>query len=170
MCLLLPCPDLLLSSSDNAPLTFHFNLHPLPLLFSSRYQSSQQHPEAQYGMPYHNMGHYTEGPRDEPVMAELSVHREQPHYPEPFNQNYPQAPNHYQDQVYQQPAYQQNYREQQHPAHLHHPQHQHTVQQQEANVQHQPQPAGAPQGTVEIIDQCNSPLHPKHFILSHLID
>ncbi|XP_010752137.2 G/T mismatch-specific thymine DNA glycosylase isoform X2 [Larimichthys crocea] len=104
-----------------------------------RYQSSQQHPEAQYEMPYHNMGHYTDGPRDEPVMAELSVHREPTVYQEPFYQNCPPAPNHYQE-----PVYQQNIREQQHhPAHLHHPQHQHAVQEQ--SVQHLPQPTAPPQ-------------------------
>ncbi|XP_019116323.1 G/T mismatch-specific thymine DNA glycosylase isoform X3 [Larimichthys crocea] len=103
------------------------------------YQSSQQHPEAQYEMPYHNMGHYTDGPRDEPVMAELSVHREPTVYQEPFYQNCPPAPNHYQE-----PVYQQNIREQQHhPAHLHHPQHQHAVQEQ--SVQHLPQPTAPPQ-------------------------
>ncbi|TKS73947.1 G/T mismatch-specific thymine DNA glycosylase [Collichthys lucidus] len=90
-------------------------------------------------MPYHNTGHYTDGPRDEPVMAELSVHREPTVYQEPFYQNCPPAPNHYQE-----PVYQQNIREQQHhPAHLHHPQHQHAVQEQ--SVQHLPQPAQPPQ-------------------------
>uniref|UniRef100_G3NUL1 G/T mismatch-specific thymine DNA glycosylase n=1 Tax=Gasterosteus aculeatus aculeatus TaxID=481459 RepID=G3NUL1_GASAC len=34
--------------------------------------------EAQHVMSYHNMGHYAEGPRDDLVMAELSVHREPP--------------------------------------------------------------------------------------------
>ncbi|KAE8296769.1 G/T mismatch-specific thymine DNA glycosylase [Larimichthys crocea] len=107
--------------------------------FQQWYQSSQQHPEAQYEMPYHNMGHYTDGPRDEPVMAELSVHREPTVYQEPFYQNCPPAPNHYQE-----PVYQQNIREQQHhPAHLHHPQHQHAVQEQ--SVQHLPQPTAPPQ-------------------------
>ncbi|XP_074489977.1 G/T mismatch-specific thymine DNA glycosylase isoform X1 [Sebastes fasciatus] len=106
--------------------------------FQQWYQSSQQHPEAQYVMPYHNVGHYTEGPRDELVMAELSVHREPTVYPEPFYQNYnPPAQNHYHDLTYQS-----NVREQQqHPAHLHHPQHQNSTQQQEQSVQHQPQPA-----------------------------
>uniref|UniRef100_A0A665X2M0 G/T mismatch-specific thymine DNA glycosylase n=1 Tax=Echeneis naucrates TaxID=173247 RepID=A0A665X2M0_ECHNA len=56
-------------------------------LFFPRYQSSQQHPEAQHVMSYHNMGHCTEDPRDEPVMTELSVHREPPLYQEPFYQN-----------------------------------------------------------------------------------
>ncbi|XP_041794999.1 G/T mismatch-specific thymine DNA glycosylase isoform X2 [Chelmon rostratus] len=105
------------------------------------YQSSQQHPEAQHVMPYHNMGHYSEGPREELVMAELSVHREPPIHQEPFYQSYHTPQNHYQEA-----AYQHNVREQQHPAHLpHHPQHQHIVQQQEPCVQHQPQPAGPPQ-------------------------
>ncbi|KAM7397133.1 hypothetical protein PAMP_020130 [Pampus punctatissimus] len=98
-----------------------------------RYQSSQQHPEAQHVMSYHNMGHYTEGPRDEPVMTELSVHREPPLYQEPFC---PSAPGHYQE-----PAYQPSIRELQHPAVLH----QHAIQQQEPNLQHQPQPAAPPQ-------------------------
>ncbi|XP_029290522.1 G/T mismatch-specific thymine DNA glycosylase-like isoform X2 [Cottoperca gobio] len=108
--------------------------------FQQWYQSSQQHPEAQYVMPYHNMGHYTEGPRDEPVMAELSVHRDPPVHQEPFYQSFnPPAQNHYHELTYQP-----NFREQQqHPAH---PQHQHTIQQQEPSVQHQPQPAGTPQG------------------------
>ncbi|KAK2842640.1 hypothetical protein Q5P01_012840 [Channa striata] len=110
-----------------------------------RYQSSQQHPEAQYGMPYHNMGHYLEGPRDEPVMAELSVHREQPLCQEPFYQNDPPAPNHYQEVNYQQNSRdQQQQQQQQHTAaHYHH--HQHSVQQQEPSFYHQPQSAGPPQ-------------------------
>lgn len=111
-----------------------------------RYQSSQQHPEAQYGMPYHNMGYYTEGPRDEPVMAELSVHRDPPLYQEPFYQNYPPALNHYQDLTYQQ-----NVRDEQHPANLHHPQqHHHTAQQQQPSVQQQPEPAGPPQAVTPV--------------------
>ena len=95
-------------------------------------------------MPYHNMGYHTEGPRDELVMAELSVHREQPLYQEPFYQNYPAAPNHYQEQMY-------NVREQQqHVGVQHHSQHHHVIQQQEQqSVQHQPQPAGPPQGIGE---------------------
>ncbi|KAM7415099.1 hypothetical protein PAMA_019769 [Pampus argenteus] len=98
-----------------------------------RYQSSQQHPEAQHVMSYHNMGHYTEGPRDEPVMTELSVHREPPLYQEPFC---PSAPGYYQE-----PAYQPSIREQHHPAVLQ----QHAIQQQEPNLQHQPQTAAPPQ-------------------------
>ncbi|XP_076589859.1 G/T mismatch-specific thymine DNA glycosylase-like isoform X1 [Chaetodon auriga] len=108
--------------------------------FQQWYQSSQQHPEAQYVMPYHNMGHYAEGPREELVMAELSVHREPPLHQEPFYQSYQAPPNHYQE-----PSYQQNIRAQQHPAHLHQPQQQQAVQGQEPSVQHQPQPAGPPQ-------------------------
>ncbi|XP_070686879.1 G/T mismatch-specific thymine DNA glycosylase [Pempheris klunzingeri] len=112
-----------------------------------RYQSSQQHPEAQYVMPYHNTGHYSEGPRDELVMAELSVHREPPLYQESFHHNNPPVLNLYQEQ-----AHQQNFREQQqHPAHLHHPQHQHSVQQQqEPNVQHQYQTVGPPQAATPV--------------------
>ncbi|XP_034444909.1 G/T mismatch-specific thymine DNA glycosylase isoform X1 [Hippoglossus hippoglossus] len=108
--------------------------------FQQWYQSSQQHPEAQHVMPYHNMGYHTEGPRDELVMAELSVHREQPLYQDPFYQNYPAAPNHYQEQMY-------NVRDQQqHLGVQHHSQHHHVIQQQEQqSVQHQPQPAGPPQ-------------------------
>ncbi|CAK6954492.1 G/T mismatch-specific thymine DNA glycosylase [Scomber scombrus] len=103
--------------------------------FQQWYQSSQQHPEAQHVMSYHNMGHYAEGPRDEPVMTELSVHREPALYQEPFYQNHLQAQGHYQE-----PVYQQSFREQHHP----HPQHQH-IEQQHPNYQHQPQPAGPPQ-------------------------
>ncbi|XP_075945617.1 G/T mismatch-specific thymine DNA glycosylase isoform X1 [Anarhichas minor] len=107
--------------------------------FQQWYQSSQQHPEAQHVMSYHNMGHYAEGPRDDLVMAELSVHREPTVYQEPFYQNYnPPAQNHYQELTYQPHLREQ----QQHPAHLHH---QHTIQQLEPSVQHQPQPAAAAQ-------------------------
>lgn len=116
--------------------------------FQQWYQSSQQHPEAQYVMPYHNVGHYTEGPRDELVMAELSVHREPTVYPEPFYQNYnPPAQNHYHDLTYQSNVREQ---QQQHPAHLHHPQHQNSIQQQEQRVQHQPQPAGPTQAVTPV--------------------
>ncbi|XP_063769028.1 G/T mismatch-specific thymine DNA glycosylase isoform X2 [Eleginops maclovinus] len=123
----------------------------------NRYQSSQQHPEAQYVMPYNNMGFYTEGPRDEPVMAELSVHRDPPVHQEPFYQNYtPPAQNHYHELTYQPQVREQQQQQQQHPAHMHHPQHQHTVQQQqqqqqqEPSVQHQPQPAAPPQGVTPV--------------------
>ncbi|XP_059191333.1 G/T mismatch-specific thymine DNA glycosylase isoform X2 [Centropristis striata] len=114
----------------------------------ARYQSSQQHPEAQYLLPYHNNGHYSEGARDEPVMTELSVHREPSAYHESFHQNYSApAQNHYQELSYQSsaPEQQQQQQQQQPAAYLHHPQHQHTIQQQEAGGQHQPQPAGPPQ-------------------------
>uniref|UniRef100_A0A669BZ63 G/T mismatch-specific thymine DNA glycosylase n=1 Tax=Oreochromis niloticus TaxID=8128 RepID=A0A669BZ63_ORENI len=73
--------------------------------------SSQQYPEVQHVAPYPSMDHYTEGPVDEPVMAELSVHRDPNFYQEPFYPNYLPAPNHYPEQVSQQ-----NIREhQQHP-------------------------------------------------------
>lgn len=109
-----------------------------------RYQSSQQYPEVQHVTPYPSMDRYTEGPMDEPVMTELSVHRDPVLYQEPFYQLgpfYPPAPSQYQEQVSQQ-----NIREQQQQpdlAVLHRPQHQHTAQQQEPPVQHQP--AGPPQ-------------------------
>ncbi|KAM8892909.1 G/T mismatch-specific thymine DNA glycosylase isoform 1-T1 [Spinachia spinachia] len=116
--------------------------------FQQWYQSSQQHPEAQHVMSYHNMGHYAEGPRDDLVMAELSVHREPPVYQEPFYQNYnPPAQNHYQDLTYQPHAREQ---QQQHPAHLHHPQHHQSLQQLESSVQHQPQPAALSQAATPV--------------------
>uniref|UniRef100_A0A3Q3EGC1 G/T mismatch-specific thymine DNA glycosylase n=1 Tax=Labrus bergylta TaxID=56723 RepID=A0A3Q3EGC1_9LABR len=77
------CVRLLFHFFEHLP--FHASLLNSPsspvhlFFFPPRYQSSQQHPEAQYGMPYHNMGYYTEGPNDELVMAELSVHREDCH-------------------------------------------------------------------------------------------
>lgn len=46
-----------------------------------RYQSTQQHPQAQHVMQYHNTGHvgqYMEGSREDQIMTELSVHQEQP--------------------------------------------------------------------------------------------
>ncbi|XP_012778291.1 G/T mismatch-specific thymine DNA glycosylase [Maylandia zebra] len=115
--------------------------------FQQWYQSSQQYPEVQHVAPYPSMDHYTEGPVDEPVMAELSVHRDPNFYQEPFYTNYLPAPNHYPEQVSQQ-----NIREhQQHPdlALLHHPRHQHTqhiqhaqhtqhTQQHGPSIQHQP--------------------------------
>ncbi|XP_051916453.1 G/T mismatch-specific thymine DNA glycosylase isoform X2 [Hippocampus zosterae] len=121
--------------------------------FQQWYQSSQQHPEVQHVMSHHN--HYSEGLRDEPVMAELSVHREQPLCQEQFYQNY----SHYQEPVYQQdqhPAYlhqQQQYPVQQqqqgpqfeHAVQHHQPQYQHSTQEEELNVQHQPPPATPPQ-------------------------
>ncbi|XP_041650803.1 G/T mismatch-specific thymine DNA glycosylase [Cheilinus undulatus] len=119
-----------------------------------RYQSSQQHPEAQHVMSYHNMGHYSEGPRDEPVMTELSVHREPPptSYQEPVYENYyPVTSNHYQELVCPQNAREQHQHQQQHyPAQMHpmqqqHQPQEHRTQQQELNVHHQPQPAASPQ-------------------------
>ncbi|XP_069551527.1 G/T mismatch-specific thymine DNA glycosylase isoform X1 [Brachyistius frenatus] len=122
--------------------------------FQQWYQSSQQHPEAQHVMPYHNMGYYTDGPTDEPVMAELSVHRDPPPYQEPFYQNYPVAPNHYQEQFYQHSVREQQHHAQQpYPALLHHPQHQHAIQQQQQqqpNIQHQLQPPGPPQAVTPV--------------------
>ncbi|KAM4734774.1 G/T mismatch-specific thymine DNA glycosylase [Anableps anableps] len=102
-----------------------------------RYQANQQHPEAQHMMPYHSSGHYTDGYMEEPVMAELSVHREPSEYQEPFYHSYPPALNHYQEQM-SQPIFSE------HPQHLQHPQqtqHQHVNQQQEPNIQ----PHGPPQ-------------------------
>ncbi|XP_077565420.1 G/T mismatch-specific thymine DNA glycosylase isoform X1 [Stigmatopora nigra] len=125
--------------------------------FQQWYQSSQQYPEVQHVVCHNN--HYTDGTKDEPVMAELSVHREQPVYPEQFYQNY----SHYQEPVYQQepqqhPAYpqqqqqQQQYNVQQQETQYQHtvlqqqePQYQNTTQQQEPNVPHQPPPATPPQ-------------------------
>ncbi|TNN41793.1 hypothetical protein EYF80_048038 [Liparis tanakae] len=115
-------------------------------------------------MSYHNMNHYAEGPGDDLVMAELSVHREPPVYQEPFYQNYnPPAQNHYQELTYQPHAREQQ-QQQQHPAHLHHPQHQHTIQQLEPSVRHPPQPSAPSQGTEEVIDQSYSPPLPQQFI------
>ncbi|XP_028286962.1 G/T mismatch-specific thymine DNA glycosylase isoform X2 [Parambassis ranga] len=129
-----------------------------------RYQSSQQHPEAQHVMPYHNMGHYTDGTLDEPVMTELSVHRDPLPDQEPFYQNYPPVLNHYQEQACQQIIREQHQHHQQyhhhhhhqqqqqqqqqhpHPPVLHHPQHQHTIQQQgPSSQQHQVHLAAPPQ-------------------------
>ncbi|XP_061630073.1 G/T mismatch-specific thymine DNA glycosylase isoform X1 [Phyllopteryx taeniolatus] len=126
--------------------------------FQQWYQSSQQHPEVQHVMSHHN--HYSEGLRDEPVMAELSVHREQPLYQEQFSQNY----SHYQEPVYQQqeeqqqqhPAYlqQQQYTVQQQPQYQHtvqqQPQYQHTTQQEELNVRYQPTPATPPHAVTPV--------------------
>ncbi|XP_057691650.1 G/T mismatch-specific thymine DNA glycosylase isoform X2 [Corythoichthys intestinalis] len=132
---------------------------PCPLVLKSealkmydRYQSSQQHPEVQHVLSHNS--HYIEGTKDEPVMAELSVHREQPLYQEQFFQNY----SNYQEPVYQQeqqqhPAYlqQQQYTVQQQETQYQHtvqqqqPQYQNTTQQEEPNVPHQPPPANPPQ-------------------------
>ncbi|XP_077373231.1 G/T mismatch-specific thymine DNA glycosylase-like isoform X4 [Festucalex cinctus] len=115
-------------------------------------------------MSHHN--HYSEGLRDEPVMAELSVHGEQPLYQEQYYQNY----SHFQEPVYQQeqqqqeqhPAYlqeQQQYtvqqqQQQQQPQYEHaiqqQPQYQHTTQQEELNVHHQPPPATPPQAVTPV--------------------
>uniref|UniRef100_M4ADB9 G/T mismatch-specific thymine DNA glycosylase n=1 Tax=Xiphophorus maculatus TaxID=8083 RepID=M4ADB9_XIPMA len=65
----------------------------------SRYQANQQHPEAQYMLPYHGLGHYADGYMEEPVMAELSVHREPSENQEPFYHSYPPASGHYQEQI-----------------------------------------------------------------------
>ncbi|XP_072242452.1 G/T mismatch-specific thymine DNA glycosylase isoform X2 [Leuresthes tenuis] len=114
-----------------------------------RYQSSQQHPQVQHVMPYHNMGHYSDGAiEEEPVMTELSVHRDPALYQESFYHSCPPAPNPYQEQ-----ACQQSFREhqhQQHPTVLHPPQHQHTTQQQETSIQLQPQPPGPPQAVTPV--------------------
>ncbi|XP_041854147.1 G/T mismatch-specific thymine DNA glycosylase isoform X2 [Melanotaenia boesemani] len=108
-----------------------------------RYQSSQQHPEAQHVMSFHNMGHYSEGPVEEPVMGQLSVHQDPSLYQEPFYQNYLPASNHYQEQVCHQST--REHQHQQHPAVLHQPQHHSMTQQQETSIQQQPQPSGQPQ-------------------------
>ncbi|MEQ2300645.1 hypothetical protein AMECASPLE_027849 [Ameca splendens] len=104
-----------------------------------RYQANQQHPEAQHVMPYHSLGRYSDGYMEEPVMAELSVHREPSEYQEPFHHSYPPASNHYQEQI-NQPSF---------TEHLQHqavPQHQHMMPQQEPNIQpHEP-----PQGVTPV--------------------
>ncbi|XP_054633785.1 G/T mismatch-specific thymine DNA glycosylase-like isoform X2 [Dunckerocampus dactyliophorus] len=124
-----------------------------------RYQSSQQHPEVQQVMSYH----YSEGLRDEPVMAELSVHT--PLCQEQFYHNY--SSDRYQETAYphsvteqQQhpppPAYQQNPPQQhtvhqppfQHTMQQHQPHYQGTIQQQEPNVYQEPPPAAPPQAVV----------------------
>lgn len=139
----------------------------------SRYQSSQQHPEAQHVMPYHNMGLYSEGSREPPVMTELSVHQELPlHQDFPSHQNYPSA--HHQQEM----ANQQSFREQQQQPVLHHPHHPSTKQHQAPGVQHQPQPAAPAQGTEEVtelseISQRNisttcTPLDPIYSVITKL--
>ncbi|KAM4619398.1 G/T mismatch-specific thymine DNA glycosylase-like [Polymixia lowei] len=103
--------------------------------FQQWYQSSQQHPQAQHVLHYHNMGQYTDGSREEPVMTELSVPRELPlHQDFPSHQNYP--PVHHQELDYQQ-----NFREHQQPAAQNHPHHEFPGHQGEPGVQSQPQPA-----------------------------
>ncbi|XP_030587317.1 G/T mismatch-specific thymine DNA glycosylase-like isoform X2 [Archocentrus centrarchus] len=119
-----------------------------------RYQSSQQYPEVQHVAPYPSMDRYTEGPMDEPVMAELSVHRDPVLYQEPFYQLgpfYPPAPSQYQEQVSQQNIREQQQQQQQQQPDLvvlHRPQHQHTAQQQEPPIQHQP--AGPPKDVTPV--------------------
>nr|XP_057931301.1 G/T mismatch-specific thymine DNA glycosylase isoform X2 [Doryrhamphus excisus] len=113
-----------------------------------RYQSSQQYPEVQQVMSYH----YSEGLRDEPVMAELSVHRETPLCQEQFYHNY--FTDHDQESAYLHSATEQ----QQHqppppPAYPQNPPQQHTLQQQppfeHAMQQHQPHY----QGTIQHQEQ-----------------
>uniref|UniRef100_A0A3Q0RWQ4 G/T mismatch-specific thymine DNA glycosylase n=1 Tax=Amphilophus citrinellus TaxID=61819 RepID=A0A3Q0RWQ4_AMPCI len=58
----------------------------VPSDYFQQYQSSQQYPEVQHVAPYPSMDRYTEGPMDEPVMTELSVHRDPVLYQEPFYQ------------------------------------------------------------------------------------
>ncbi|XP_038163474.1 G/T mismatch-specific thymine DNA glycosylase isoform X2 [Cyprinodon tularosa] len=108
-----------------------------------RYQANQQHPEAQHVMPYHSFGHYTDGYMEEPVMAELSVHREPSEYQEPFYHSFPPASNHYQEQI-SQPSFTEHQQNLQPPAAPQQTQHQHMIQQQQ---QQQPniQPHGSPQ-------------------------
>ncbi|XP_076027584.1 G/T mismatch-specific thymine DNA glycosylase isoform X2 [Genypterus blacodes] len=113
--------------------------------FQQWYQSSQQHPEAQHVMPYHNMGLYSEGSREPPVMTELSVHQELPlHQDFSSYQNYPSA------QHPQEMAYQQSFREQQQQSVLHHQHHPSTMQHQVPSVQHHPQPAAPAQVTTPV--------------------
>ncbi|XP_029952887.1 G/T mismatch-specific thymine DNA glycosylase isoform X2 [Salarias fasciatus] len=143
-----------------------------------RYQSYQQHPEAQHVTPHHSMGHYTEGYTDEPVMAELSVHRDLLHNQEPVDQSSAPAANHYQEQVYQnvrqqqqqqyhlQQQQQQQQYQQQYPTLMHLSQHQHSTAQpeqqqlQELSVQPRPQPAGPPQAVTPVKKKRGRP--PKH--------
>ncbi|MEQ2201623.1 hypothetical protein XENOCAPTIV_015228 [Xenoophorus captivus] len=90
-------------------------------------------------MPYHSLGRYSDGYMEEPVMAELAVHREPSEYQEPFHHSYPPASNRYQEQI-NQPSFME---------HLHHqavPQHQHMMPQQEPNIQ----PHDPPQGVTPV--------------------
>uniref|UniRef100_A0A096M6H6 G/T mismatch-specific thymine DNA glycosylase n=1 Tax=Poecilia formosa TaxID=48698 RepID=A0A096M6H6_POEFO len=115
----------------------------------SRYQANQQHPEAQHMMSYHSLGHYADGYMEEPVMAELSVHREPSEPQEPFYHSYPPASGHYQEQIGQ-PSFSEHPQHLQHLQHLQHPQHlqppqqteqQHMIHQQEPDLQpHAPPP------------------------------
>ncbi|CAB1331728.1 unnamed protein product [Coregonus sp. 'balchen'] len=60
------------------------------------YQSTQQHPQAQHVMQYHNTGHishYMEGSREDRVMTELSVHQDLPVHQElDFHHDFHQEP------------------------------------------------------------------------------
>lgn len=108
-----------------------------------RYQANQQHPEAQHMMPYHSLGHYADGYVEEPVMTELSVHRETSEYQEPFYHSYPPASNHYQEPIGQ-PSFTQH---QQHLAVPQQTQHQHPIPQQEPINS---QPPGPPQSVTPV--------------------
>ncbi|XP_012717979.2 G/T mismatch-specific thymine DNA glycosylase isoform X1 [Fundulus heteroclitus] len=105
--------------------------------FQQWYQANQQHPEAQHVMPYH----YADGYMEEPVMTELSVHREPTEHHEPFYHSYPPASNHYQEQTAQPSLTEHQQHLQHHPV----PQPQHAVQQQEPHIRpHDPPPAVTP--------------------------
>uniref|UniRef100_A0A1A7Y8X1 G/T mismatch-specific thymine DNA glycosylase n=1 Tax=Iconisemion striatum TaxID=60296 RepID=A0A1A7Y8X1_9TELE len=114
------------------------------------YQASQQHPDTQHMMSYHQMDGYPEGPGEDlpmSVQSDLSMYRG------PVYHNYPPAPNHYQEQVckqnFSEHQHQQYHAVQQPLPHHHmvqqqlmhqhmiqqHPQHQHMVQQ-EHRYQH----------------------------------
>ncbi|KAK5600606.1 hypothetical protein CRENBAI_001336 [Crenichthys baileyi] len=110
--------------------------------FQQWYQANQQHPEAQHVMPYHSLGRYSDGYMEEPVMAELSVHREPSEYQEAFHHSYPPASNHYQEQI-NQPSFMEHLQHLQHQAV---PQHQHMMPQQETNIQ----PHDPPQGVTPV--------------------
>ncbi|KAM9753607.1 G/T mismatch-specific thymine DNA glycosylase isoform 2-T3 [Menidia menidia] len=127
--------------------------------FQQWYQSSQQHPQVQHVMPYHNMGHYAEGAiEEEPVMAELSVHRDPSLYQEAFCHSYPPVPTPYQEQAYQQnfrelPQQQQQHQQQQHQQHpsvMQPPQHHHMIQQKEPRLKLRLQPSGPPQAVTPV--------------------
>lgn len=66
------------------------------VFWTCRYQSTQQHPQAQHVMQYHNtghMGHYMEGSREDRVMTELSVHQDPPVHQElDFHHDFHQEP------------------------------------------------------------------------------
>ncbi|XP_043979881.1 G/T mismatch-specific thymine DNA glycosylase isoform X1 [Gambusia affinis] len=112
--------------------------------FQQWYQANQQHPEAQHMMPYHGLGHYTDGYMEEPVMAELSVHREPSENQEPFYHSYPPASGHYQEQIGQ-PSFSEHLQQPQHSQHPQQTEHQHMIQQREPDLQpHAPPPAVTP--------------------------